>query len=265
MAIQQDIDSSDTGLDAAIGAAKISVHAGAQALTSNYDYSAVTRAVWCEVNAGFVGTGFTAANPQTMAFIDRFVYNAGAGNWYWKSQSSDSLVTNRVFVWGGGTLHVDGSGTVTNYHQLAGTLNIPNGHTATNMYLAGGVTNIYDTGTGSTITALHGLGGVVNCQRPVTTLNVSGGTVTIDKASDNSVNAFGTVNIYAGGTVVVKDSSTISALNWYGGNLVWASTRPTTIEACSVNFSLPGARQFVNNPLLYFEAGGPTALVHDGR
>lgn len=265
MAIQQDIDSTDTGLDAAIGAARIFVHSGGQALTSNYDYSAVTRAVLCEVNAGFTGTGFTAANPLTMAFLDRFVLQAGSGHWYWKSLSSDSSTTNRVFLWGGATLHVDGSGTCSNYHQTSGILEIPNGHTATNMYLAGGISNLYDSGSGSTITLLHNLGGSVMCERPTSTLNASSGTTTLKAASDNSVNAHGTINIYPGATVIVKDVGTISALNWYGGRLIWASTRPTTIEACSVNFSLPGAREFANNPTIYFEAGGPTVLVHDGR
>lgn len=264
MAIMQDIDSSDTGLDTAIANAKIYVHYGSQALTSNYDYSGVTRAVLCEVNNGFVGTGFTAANPMTMAFIDRLVYNAGGGNWYWKSLSSDSTVTNRVFVWGAGTLNVDGSGSVTTYHQLSGTLNIPNGHGATTLYLGGGTTNIYDTGSGSTLTTLHGLGANVLCQRPVTTLAVSGGTVTIDKDSSNGVNAYGTVSVYPGGTLIVRDSSTISALNWYGGRLVWASTRPTTITACTVNMTIPGALAWTQNPLLNFTAS-PVAIVHDGR
>lgn len=264
MAATQDIDSSDTGLDAAIANAKIFVHQGSQNLTSNYDYSGVTRAVLCEVNNGFVGTGFTAANPMTMAFIDRLVYNAGGGNWYWKSASSDSTTTNRVFVWGAGTLHVDGSGTVTNYHQMAGTLNIPNGHTATNLYLGGGNTNIYDTGTGATITSLTALGSNVLCERPVTTLNVAGGTVTLKEDSSNGVNAHGTINVYPGGTLIVRNCSTITSLNWYGGRLVWASTRPTTITASNVNMSLPGAVAWTQNPLLNFTAS-PVALVHDGR
>lgn len=264
MAAEQQIFRDDTSLDTAVANAKIYVHAGGQTLSGNNDYSGVGPAILCEVNPGFTGQGFTAGSPMTMAFVDRFYYGAGAGDWYWTSTSSGSSTTNRVFVVGGGTLHIIGSGTTTGLHQRRGTVNVPNGHIVTNAYLGGGSANLYDTGSATAVTALYALGSNIYCQRPLTAASVESGSLMLDADSAGNVNSHGTISV-VGGTLTIQDCGEITSLQWRSGRVNFTSTRPVTIAACSINFSLPGAKEFANNPLIYFEAGGPTALVDDGR
>ena len=247
---------------------------GYQAVTGNNDYSGVNTSVTGEVARGFIGQLFTAANPWKTAFSTRLIYAASAGDLYHASDSADTETTALVQVIGGGHYHaIAGSGTsvLTRLEGASGRVSVANGVTVTTARFAGGCdARLEDTGTGVAITTLDVWGGVVYCQRPVTTVNLNGGTLVLDADSAGGVNAITTLNVN-GGLLVWRDSGTITTLNYNGGKidvsaLSGSTTGLTTVTDSNVNMLLPDAQQFLDlSAVLITFTNTPQRRMTDGR
>lgn len=229
----------------------IHVIGGSATIDTNMDWSGVTQAAVLEVSGGFNGQFGTAAAPFKGRVSSRFVYAASGGDAYWVSDGSASDISPRLLHIGGGHLHFETTGTITAaeiaHHQA--TFTVATAVTVTNLYLAAGTVYVYDDGsTDPTLIEQHG--GSLFLERGATTLIHSKGQTTIDAGT----NAFTTISIYGPG-VSIEDSGTITTLNAYGGLPdVSELARPLTISTTNINLALPGAREFLNNPLITFSS-----------
>lgn len=266
----QIVQAVDSALDAATAGDSFYVESGGFPVTGNVDYSSANRSVLMDVCRGYIGQLATSAAMLRMAFSTGLFYDAGGGDMWWESDSLDSDVTALVYHTGKGHLHVVGAtGTITRYEASSGGTTIGNAVTLTTARFDGGAeATILDGGTGPTITLLEVGGGNVISQRPHTTATITGGKLTLDADSAGEVNAQGTINLSTGGTLILKNTGTITAFNWKGGTLEVPSGRPVTITDCSVNMTLPGASAFLdlathgkivftNTPTRLFAPAGP--------
>lgn len=263
----QIIKAGTTSLGAANAGDSFYIQEGGQGISGNVDYSAVNTSVTGLVAKGFSGSIGTSANPWITSFSTRLVYG-GSGHLYFKGHAADTDVSALVQCTGTGYFHFLTQGTATRFEAISGTQYVANGVTLTTARFGGTASaTINDTGTGAAVTTLEVYRGAsVYSQRPHTTINLYGGTLTLDADDAGDVNAHTTVNV-VGGTLILKDSGTITTINYIDGVIQAARlTRILTITNTNINMTLPGAQSFLDmatNGLIVF-TNTPTRLMTDG-
>lgn len=219
-------------------------------ITGNLDWSAVAAAAIFEVPPNYLGQIGSSSTPLKMACSDHLSYLANAGNIYWNSDDSGANTTAKAVVDSRGTGTI-GGGTVTRLEVNAGTVYVGTSAVVTNLRVTGGTVYVLDDGS-TDPTTVENYGGYVHLERKATTLtHVRGTTMVSCKGATETI---GTVNCYGPGLQlkqVAATTGTITTLNAFGG--IPDTTlleRKVTITTSNVNVRLPGAGDFVRNPLV---------------
>jgi len=182
----------------------------------------------------FSGNIGTAATP--------LILDADATDTEW---SSSAATSSRIEHYGPGTLYITagaGNTKVSNLFQFGvgrtvmingifanvqvknGTLQVEEAATLTKADLVGGSATIVKKSTASTTINVHG--GSHTLQRPCTTINVYGGTLNVNAFYAQAASS---INIYGGTVNLIGHGSTaITAVTQYGGFLDLTSLRVDT-------------------------------------
>ena len=225
---------------------------GSASLVNGMDWSAVADADIVEISGAFNGQFGTPAAPFICKVTTRFVIAASGGDTYWNSTGSGSTTSARLLLMGNSHVHFITAGTLTRAEIKGGIFSISTAVTVTNLFITSGKTYFYDSAS-TDPTLIEQQGGWLELNRGATTLNHSSGQTIID-ADANAI----TTLVVNGPGVQLKNSGTISTANCYGGVPdVSELGRAVTISATNIDVDLPGARQFLDHPLITHSAVTP--------
>lgn len=147
---------------------------------------------------------------------------------------------------GGGVMSLQ-TATVTNLLVTAGYCSVGSDVTATNVYVLGGECSL--VGSANAITTLEVRGGYVTLERDVTTLSAYAGTTVINNSGVTPT----TINIEQGAVVKIKDGGTITTLNGKSGILdLTELARPLTITNSTFYPTLRVLKNSATDSLLTF-------------
>lgn len=188
-------------------------------ITTNLDQSGLAAGGLASVNVspsfranfGTVDTPFKAEINVSSASMFRNEAMDGEV-WYTPDGNTDLCVSVRQV--GKGSMHIIGSGTVTNLEQLDGLLVVAEGITPTTVRSAGGRMRI--EGQAGTNPTTYNIGGKGDCYtaRGGTTYNLfDSGRLTLDCGADPLT----TVSLY-GGSMEIVQCGTITTLNLFAGD-----------------------------------------------
>jgi len=216
-----------------VNTAELVCSTGGASVTANLSYSGVSIR-YLKLAERFSGNIGTAAVPLIVDIDDPDT------EW-----SSSAATSGRIEHYGPGTLFVNAGGGNTKCSNLFqfgvgrtvmingifanvqvknGTLQVEEAATLTKADLFGGSATIVKKSTASTTINVHG--GTHTLQRPCTTINVYGGTLNVNAFYAQAASS---INIYGGTVNLIGHGSTaITAVTQYGGFLDLTSLRVDT-------------------------------------
>lgn len=229
---------------------------GGTAITTSLDKSALGAGGYAEVNIAFpwtadIGTTSTPLRAEISSGADaRLLYRAGGGRLYYRP-NGNSDVCDLCRNVGPGSRHlflVDG-GTVTVAELSAARTTIEGAVTVPTIRVSNSAQVFILDDSSTDPTTLDVGGGNVTTERGATTVDQRAGTLTWDAAA----NTVTTINM-DGGTQVLRETGTITTLNWKAGSFdVSQLARKVTITTANVwktSVNQQALHHFLNHPLL---------------
>jgi len=229
---------------------------GSAEMVTNMDQKALLDIASVDIGKEFNGSYGTSAAPFKALLTGTFWYNPSGGQAHWHSIGSfaDPLgaASLKLIMPSGssGAMYFGGvaSGAITSAEIAGGSLIVDTLGVITSLYIGqSGSVRLYDSAS-TFPTLIQQTGGELYLDRGATTINHSGGSCWVQGVAANAIT---TLTINGGGMVHLVESGTITTLNAWGHipncrKLI----RPLTITNTNINLSLPGAEDFLNNPLI---------------
>lgn len=236
---------------------------GSQTVSGNIDFSGINAIGIVEVSGAFKGQIGSSVSPMKAEAEVRFIYAASQGDCYFQSSTFEAVNTAMVQILGGGHFHLSG-GTVTRFEMRSGIASIGTSAITPTVRVSGGTCHIFDdTSTRPTELTTMGQGApTVYMYRGVNgTLSHGSGTMIVESGTSNN---FTTITVW-NSNFKVRSIGDITTMNLYGAipDLSELKQPITSTGTLNINMALPGATQFLNNPLVSFNT--VNKLITDGR